>query len=46
MKRNRENLSPEDRKRKELVRELLRLNPIKEGNIQNLQYHGDLTGLI
>ena len=35
MKRNRKNLSPEDKKRKELVRELLRLNPIKDGNDLN-----------
>ena len=35
MKRNRKNLSPEDRKRKELVRELLKLNPIKDGNDLN-----------
>ena len=35
MKRNRRNLSPEDKKRKELVRELLKLNPIKDGNDLN-----------
>jgi len=35
MKRNRKNLSPEDKKRKELVRELLKLNPIKDGNDLN-----------
>ena len=35
MKRNRRNLSPEDKKRKELVRELLSLNPIKDGNDLN-----------
>lgn len=35
MKRNRRNLSPEDKKKKELVRELLKLNPIKDGNDLN-----------
>ena len=32
MKRNRRNVSPEDKNKKELVRALLRLNPIKDGN--------------
>ena len=35
MKRNRRSLSPEDKRRKELVRELLTLNPIKDSKDLN-----------
>lgn len=35
MKRSRRNLSPEDRKRKELIRELLKLSPVQDGDDLN-----------
>ena len=38
MKRNRRSLSPEDKRRKELVRELLTLNPIKDSKDLNYDW--------
>jgi len=35
MKRSRRNLSPEDKRRKELIRELLKLSPVKDGDDLN-----------